>query len=328
MKPEFWESETMALCSHEARLLMLGLVSNADDEGRVRASGLQIRRFVYPHDDGELGRPQTTVADIERWRDELASRDLVTLYQVSGKLYGHLPGWQEHQRVDHPGKSYLPAPPEDNSRESRESVASPRAPIPDPRSPIPDPLSPTRNAAGGGASSEEYPLPAALDVPAFRAAWQDWQAYRRERNLPAWKPRTIAAKLAELSSWGPTRAVAAIRQSIGNGWSGLFEARSGGAVPAALPAPRVVPDLPEVDAVSSPRWERIVAALSVQFPGGQFERLLPIADCPTEIVLAAATTAEVHEIEPRYRHLIDVAAGFEQQGLEIVITAAQVRAIA
>lgn len=182
MKPEFWESESVALCSHEARLLFLGLVSNADDEGRFRASGLQIRRMVYPHDDGGQGRPLTTAAEIERWRDELASRGLVALYRVGDKLFGHLPGWKEHQRVDHPGKSYLPEPPkEGDSRDSRETLASPRAPIPDPRSPTPDQGSPTEKQAPRPADAGAPP-PAAdvvLDYPTIGKV-QAWQLTRAQ----------------------------------------------------------------------------------------------------------------------------------------------------
>jgi hypothetical protein len=70
---------------------------------------------------------------------------------------------------------------------------------------------------------EEYPIPDGLNVPAFLEAWRDWHAYRRERKLCAWKPRTISAKLSELAAIGHVRAVSAIRFSIGNGYQGIFE---------------------------------------------------------------------------------------------------------
>lgn len=72
----------------------------------------------------------------------------------------------------------------------------------------------------------EYPLPNVLDVPAFRAAWSDWFAYRSECKLGRWKPRTIEAKLSELAEIGPTRATEAIRRSISNGWHGIFPNRA------------------------------------------------------------------------------------------------------
>ena len=83
-------------------------------------------------------------------------------------------------------------------------------------------------------AAEPSIFPANLDVPAFRQAWAEWFAYRRERNLASWKPRTIAAKLEQLADWGPTRAVEAIRTSIREGWQGIFEPKA--TVPAARPA--------------------------------------------------------------------------------------------
>jgi hypothetical protein len=70
------------------------------------------------------------------------------------------------------------------------------------------------------------PLPLVLDTPAFREAWSDWQAYRRERKLGKWAPRTVKTKLAELAGMGEPSAVQSIRESIGNGWSGLFAPKS------------------------------------------------------------------------------------------------------
>jgi hypothetical protein len=69
----------------------------------------------------------------------------------------------------------------------------------------------------------EYPPP--LDTEAFRSAWADWLAYRRQRKISPLKPLSVAAKLAELAEWGEPSAIAAIRQSIGNGWQGIFAPR-------------------------------------------------------------------------------------------------------
>jgi hypothetical protein len=66
-------------------------------------------------------------------------------------------------------------------------------------------------------------FPPSLDTLAFQSAWADWLAYRRENKLPTWKVRTLTAKLAELAAWGEPTAIVSIRQSIANGWHGLFE---------------------------------------------------------------------------------------------------------
>lgn len=90
------------------------------------------------------------------------------------------------------------------------------------------------------ATRKAQALPAALDTPEFRAAWEDWRGYRRESKLPAWKARTVKAKLAELAAVGSERAVAAIQKSIANGYLGLFpdappraDKRSAASIPVA-----------------------------------------------------------------------------------------------
>lgn len=65
-------------------------------------------------------------------------------------------------------------------------------------------------------------LPAVLDTPEFRAAWAEWERYRREIKK-ALTPSTRKRQLAKLSGWGVDRAVAAIEASIEHGWQGLFE---------------------------------------------------------------------------------------------------------
>ena len=70
-------------------------------------------------------------------------------------------------------------------------------------------------------------FPQALSTPEFADAWKDWVAYRKERGQTL-KPTTIKAQLATMQGWGSVDAVAAIRQSIMNGWQGIFEPRSNG----------------------------------------------------------------------------------------------------
>lgn len=78
-------------------------------------------------------------------------------------------------------------------------------------------------------------FPESLSTEAFKAAWKEWTAYRHERRLGAWTPRTLAAKLTELAGMGEARAIAAIRHSISNGWSGIFPPK-GKDTPAAAPS--------------------------------------------------------------------------------------------
>ncbi len=97
-------------------------------------------------------------------------------------------------------------------------------------SPVPGPENP---AAAKETAKDAKPaevqgvtLPAELETEAFRAAWADWLAYRRECKVSQYKSRALAAQLATMAEWGPDAAIAAIRQSIRQQWRGLFEPKA------------------------------------------------------------------------------------------------------
>ena len=81
-----------------------------------------------------------------------------------------------------------------------------------------------------GETEKEIPLPPQLDDLSFLAAWEDWTAYRRERNLPPYKPRGLKAQRTRLSGWvdlhGMKPVIEVIRLSIANNYNGLFEPKT------------------------------------------------------------------------------------------------------
>lgn len=103
IKPSFWSDESVAEMSLEARLLAIGLISFADDEGRFLASTTAVAGYVFPHD-------RFPASKIQRWMDEVEGTGMVRLYTVRGREYGVFPNWR-HQRINRPTPSVLPAPP-------------------------------------------------------------------------------------------------------------------------------------------------------------------------------------------------------------------------
>jgi hypothetical protein len=68
------------------------------------------------------------------------------------------------------------------------------------------------------------PIPAAIDTPEVRAAWEEWCAERRARRKPI-TPRAATLQLEALAPLTPGQVVECIRTSIANGWQGLFPER-------------------------------------------------------------------------------------------------------
>lgn len=120
IKPSFWES--VAPLSHEARLLAVGLVSLADDEGRFVATHTAIAGYIYPHED-------ISPARLKKWLDEIVNhrgrdgRAMVDLYQVGPARYGWFPKFRTHQVVNRPQQSNLPPPPPDTLFDPPDSVS-------------------------------------------------------------------------------------------------------------------------------------------------------------------------------------------------------------
>lgn len=107
IKPQFWGSGDTAKMSREARLLAIGLVSMADDDGRFLASPSAILGYVYPNDE------DVTAAKLKRWLSEIQAVGFAHIYTVDGVRFGCLPNYRKHQRISHPQKSPLPAPPDE-----------------------------------------------------------------------------------------------------------------------------------------------------------------------------------------------------------------------
>ena len=64
-------------------------------------------------------------------------------------------------------------------------------------------------------------IPESLDTPEFLTAWAEWEQYRREKRQ-ALKPTTRRKQLATLSKHPPDVAVAALEESMRQGWTGVF----------------------------------------------------------------------------------------------------------
>ena len=103
IKPSFWGSPEVAAMSRDARLLTLGLISYADDDGRFLASVAAISGHVFPNDDLPPGR-------VRKWLDEITATGMVHEYNGGPVRYGCFPSWHKHQVINRYMPSLLPAP--------------------------------------------------------------------------------------------------------------------------------------------------------------------------------------------------------------------------
>lgn len=81
-------------------------------------------------------------------------------------------------------------------------------------------------------------IPAELDTPDFKAAWATWLTWRQQEHHAHARVGPQAARMAlkTLAALGPAGAIAAIENSIGNGYQGIVPPRNcNGQAPQARP---------------------------------------------------------------------------------------------
>jgi hypothetical protein len=132
IKPEFWSDEKIALLDPITRLVYLALISLADDYGRLIDNVKSLDGTIFPHTDESCADSLDTLASLQR---------ILRYTAKSGQHLIQIVRWEDHQKVNHPGKEVLPAPtsedllkpvpkksssesPEKGKRAARKSLAS------------------------------------------------------------------------------------------------------------------------------------------------------------------------------------------------------------
>lgn len=79
----------------------------------------------------------------------------------------------------------------------------------------------TCNNTKNNTCNKEILFPTVLDTPEFKETWEIWAQFRKEIKKKI-TPTTAIAQLSKLEKVGSDAAIKMIKQSIENGWQGLF----------------------------------------------------------------------------------------------------------
>jgi hypothetical protein len=101
--PSFWTDEKLGECPIQTRLLFMGLISHADDEGYGRANPKLLKSSIFPYDD-------LRASDLEKWLSQLGGLNMIVLYTVNEQTYYYLPNFLKHQTINKPTESIFPKP--------------------------------------------------------------------------------------------------------------------------------------------------------------------------------------------------------------------------
>jgi hypothetical protein len=107
IKPEFFTHPEIVVLTPWARLLLLSLLCQADDEGRLYDQPMKIHANAFGGRDA---------ADTDVLLGELVRHDRIVRYDVGGKRLIQVSNFRKHQKVNHPRDSELPPVPADFRR--------------------------------------------------------------------------------------------------------------------------------------------------------------------------------------------------------------------
>jgi hypothetical protein len=104
-KPAFFTDDKVGRLSRDARLFFFGVLSEADDEGRLVDAPKRLAGVIYPFDE------DVTPKKVTRWIDELVEQQMVLRYTHEGGSFLYVRKFKAHQKMSHPTPSTLPPPP-------------------------------------------------------------------------------------------------------------------------------------------------------------------------------------------------------------------------
>lgn len=104
LKPDHKSHRKIGPLTDRQYRLWVGMLTEADDAGRLVADTGQLRLLVFGY------HPKVRLEHVEESIQALAAVGLVELYSVEGNRYAAFPSWKDHQVINKPQRSKLPEP--------------------------------------------------------------------------------------------------------------------------------------------------------------------------------------------------------------------------
>src|SRR5687767_2730037 len=103
LKPEHKQHRKVGLLTDRQYRLWVGMITEADDEGRLVADTSWLRAVVFPY------QPKLTVRQVSDDLLAISQMGLVNLYTVGECRYAEFASWRDHQSINKPHASKLPS---------------------------------------------------------------------------------------------------------------------------------------------------------------------------------------------------------------------------
>lgn len=99
-----WANERFGEMPMMARLLLLGIINHADDQGRIKGKLSYLRTEIFRYDE------DVTNEQVAECLEHIEANGTITIYQEDGKDYIQLLNWWEYQSLQFAAPSAMPRP--------------------------------------------------------------------------------------------------------------------------------------------------------------------------------------------------------------------------
>lgn len=102
IKPEFWTDEKVGELKRDERLLFLGLLNLADDEGVLKATPAFIKGQLFAYDE------ELTIGEVKAWLEVLCEKTMLVPFDYNGEKFFLVRTFKDHQKINRPTPSKIP----------------------------------------------------------------------------------------------------------------------------------------------------------------------------------------------------------------------------
>lgn len=99
-----WANDRFGEMPMMARLLLLGIINHADDQGRMKAKPMYLRTEIFRYDT------DVTNEQVVECLKRIETNGTIQLYEVDGKEYLQLNNWWDYQSLQFAAPSNMPRP--------------------------------------------------------------------------------------------------------------------------------------------------------------------------------------------------------------------------
>ena len=102
LTPSIWRDEKLSRLDPIIRMFFIGLISNADDEGRLFGNSKFLASLIFPCDE------EITSKITENWTQVLSRLNIIRVYEINNIRYIQINNFTKHQAINRPSISKIP----------------------------------------------------------------------------------------------------------------------------------------------------------------------------------------------------------------------------